>query len=297
MTARSPRLDGHVHIDSMKAPVPDALLRSLRAADLDGCLLISAPHAAHLPEGNPWESFSWQSRLENLLDWTRGHATLHPVFWIDPIAEDALLQVEQATKAKVEGFKIICSRHEPSDTRALPVYQAIARQGRPILFHSGISWDGNISSRYNQPIAFEPLLLIDGLRFSLAHGSWPWIDECIALYGKFLNAKAARPSIDVEMFIDTTPGTPPIYRSDLIRKLYGVGYDIEDNLVFGSDSLASAYNVQWTREWMERDAKIVEETVDDASRICDRMFGANVLRFLGIDRTPRVKKVPVPGEK
>ena len=29
---------------------------------------------------------------------------------------------------------------------------------------------------------------IPGLRFCCAHISWPWCEECVAVYGKFLNA-------------------------------------------------------------------------------------------------------------
>lgn len=75
------------------------------------------------------------------------------------------------------------------------------------------------SSQYNRPSEFEPLLEINGLKFSLAHISWPWCDELIAVYGKFLNAYAGNPDHSVEMFIDITPGTPPIYRQEVLTKL------------------------------------------------------------------------------
>jgi hypothetical protein len=47
---------------------------------------------------------------------------------------------------------------------------------------------------------------------------------------------------------------------------------------------------------MERDAGILERCVDDSKARCDRMFGQNLLRFLGIDRTTRKKRIPVAAE-
>ena len=99
-----------------------------------------------------------------------------------------------------------------------------------------------MSSKFNHPIEFECLLEVRNLRFALAHISWPWCDDLIALYGKFIHARRARPDLNVEMFIDTTPGTPPIYRKEALRKLFTVGYDIENNVMFGSDSSAEHYD-------------------------------------------------------
>ena len=80
--------------------------------------------------------------------------------------------------------------------------------------------------------------LYTGLRFALAHVSWPWVDECLAVYGKFLNALTRRRELSVEMFIDTTPGTPRIYRQEVLTKLMTIGYDVEHNILFGTDCVA-----------------------------------------------------------
>ncbi len=76
----------------------------------------------------------------------------------------------------------------------------------------------------------------------MGHCSWPWYDECIALYGKFLNAleKDGAP----EMFFDLTPGTPVIYRRDLLTKLFTVGYDVPDNI---SEDDCNSWNVNTRR--------------------------------------------------
>jgi hypothetical protein len=105
-----------------------------------------------------------------------------------------------------------------------------------MLFHSGILYDGRDTSRYNRPAEFECLLDVPGLRFAMAHISWPWCDEMIALYGKFQAAHGSRADVP-ELFIDTTPGTPAIYRRDALTKVFTVGFDVKHNVLFGSDSV------------------------------------------------------------
>ena len=124
----------------------------------------------------------------------------------------------------------------------------------------------------------------------MGHCSWPWIDECIALYGKFLNANSQKET--AELFFDTTPGTPEIYRKELLTKLYKIGYDVADNVMFGSDSIAHAYQSPWTLKWLETDKKIMDElSIDDETR--EKMYEKNLMRFLGKTVLSRKKEVPV----
>ncbi len=113
-------------------------------------------------------------------------------------------------------------------------------------------------STYCHLLEYECLLEVDNLRFALAHVSWPWHDTAIALYGKFLNAMTKR-NIRCEMFIDTTPGTPEIYREEVLTKLYRVGYDVADNVMFGTDSSANSYNTKWSLDWQQRDFAILSK--------------------------------------
>lgn len=162
---------------------------------------------------------------------------------------------------------------------SMALVRKIAELDKPIFFHSGILWFGGDSSKYNRPLNWECLVDIKGLRFSLGHCSWPWIDECIALYGKFLNAYAN--GMGAEMFFDTTPGTPAIYRRELLTKLYTVGYDVADNVFFGTDCSADQYNPSWAAKWMQTDGAILEELGAD-EEIFQKMYQDNLLRFLGL---------------
>jgi predicted TIM-barrel fold metal-dependent hydrolase len=272
-------LDGHIHIGGDGTDTDDFADR-LKEAGVDGGIIISQPPAAH---GVGRAERSVSQRLDELMRVDRAAPRLYPFFWIDPVDPSAANQVEEALARGVAGFKVICSAHEPGDPRAIDVYRAIAACGKPILFHSGILWDGTDSSRFNRPALFECLLEVEGLRFALAHISWPWCDELIAVYGKFLAARRHRSDLSVEVFIDVTPGTPLIYRRDALTKIFTVGYDVESNVFFGSDGNTNAYPSNYAREWIARDNAIYDElALDDATR--ERIYSANLMRFLGISR-------------
>ena len=269
--------DGHVHIES-DVVNQELFLERMGKAGVGGALVISLAPARWFDHG---EGRPAAERLDNLSAWVVGNESFFPFFWIDPQEQDALDQVDRAVERGVSGFKIICSSFYPSDARAMEVYAAIARNDRPILFHSGILWDGRDSGRYNRPVEFERLLEVANLRFALAHVSWPWCDEAIAVYGKLRHASKLRPALSMEMFIDTTPGTPAIYRKEVLTKLFKGQCDVNDHLFFGSDTLANNYDDSWTREWIDRDKGIMTE-LGVSVEVQQKVFSGNLRRFLGI---------------
>jgi predicted TIM-barrel fold metal-dependent hydrolase len=159
----------------------------------------------------------------------------------------------------------------------MALLRKIASLNVPVIFHTGILWDGNVSSSYNRPINWEALIEIEGIRFSMGHCSWPWVDECIAVYGKFLHYYNTR--ISSEMFFDITPGTPEIYRRDLLTKLFTVGYDVENNIMFGTDSLTNDYNPSWLKKWLTLDNKIMDD-LNISSDVRKKIYEDNFMRFL-----------------
>jgi predicted TIM-barrel fold metal-dependent hydrolase len=269
-------LDGHIHINQAEVNA-DVLSGKMTAAGVDGGILISLPPAAFVQN---WGSKDPATRLDHVLALAAGRPNLYPFYWIDPTEDDALEQIHRAIDKGIRGFKVICNHFYPGDSRAMPVYRAIAETNRPLMFHSGILWDGTCSSKYNRPVEFEAMIDVPKLRFSLAHISWPWVDECLAVYGKFQNALASRKDVSCEMFIDVTPGTPPIYRREALTKIFTIGYNIADNVWFGSDSSSSWYAMDFVPSLIEGDAGIYESIgLDAAAR--DKVFHTNLLRFLG----------------
>lgn len=287
-------IDGHVHIFGPPA-YREEFLERLHSAGFNGAVLLSVPPEPFpLLSGYEMERTA-EARLENLMAWCEGPEELIPVFWIHPEAGDALEQVGRAASAGVKGFKVICNSFFPGEEIPMKTFRAIAETGLPVMFHSGILWDGTASSQYNRPAGFEPLITIPKLRFSLAHISWPWNDECIAVYGKFLNGLGVNPKVSAEMFVDTTPGTPEIYREDALRKLYTIGYDVEHNVFFGSDGMAERYNSSWAKEWVERDGNILDK-LGCSKTAKPRMFAENVLRFFKIVEKEVTYNTPAQGE-
>ncbi len=284
-------LDCHIHLAQANTDAA-AFIAALEENGVAGGSVLSLcpqsfPHAC--------EVTCFQDRLEDLIRVTQGQPNVYSFFWIDPLEYDALEQVRAAVERGVTGFKVICNRFYPRDDAPMEVFRAIAAADKPLMFHSGILWDGMDTSRYNRPGEFEALLDVAGLKFSMAHISWPWCDELLAVYGKFLNAYALRPDVTSEMFIDTTPGTPAIYRKDALTKVFTIGYDIKRNVIFGTDNHTHSYGGTWLADWVGRDTGIMREAGLEDSEI-ERVFSGNLLRFVGAVKEEVKLKPQIPAQ-
>ena len=266
--------DAHIHARQGK-PVPEYLLSQMEKAGIyGGCVFSTRP-----VEYDPQKGLSFEERVNEVMEWSKGYEDrIFPILWIHPHEENIIEKINIAVERGICGFKIICNNFYVYEEQCIKVLTEIARLDKPVFFHSGILWDGQVSSQYNRPMNWEALLPIKGLRFSMGHCSWPWVDECIAMYGKFLNALLKGDT--AEMFFDLTPGTPEIYREDLLTKLYTIGYDVSDNIMFGTDSYADVYNTAWPTKWLGIDGKIMDKLgISKENR--GKMYYKNLLRFLG----------------
>ncbi|MCL1792373.1 MAG: hypothetical protein FWG34_00735 [Oscillospiraceae bacterium] len=280
------RIDCHIHSNAADAGRGD-ILSKMKEGGFDGGIVFSqSPGKA---KGSP----DAEKRMEAVLKICEGKKYLFPFYWIDPTEPDAPGQIELAGRKGIMGYKTICSSHHPCDARAMPVYAGIAAQNKPLMFHSGILYDGrNASGEYNRPCGFEGLLSVDGLRFSLAHVSWPWTDECTAVYGKFNNAlshqKEGAPS--GEMFIDLTPGTPKPYRKPMYEKLLFSGYSIKKNLLYGIDNRTGPYDSGYSKSWLDFDEGIFDGFEKGGGMygikldgdFLEHLYFKNAMRFIGL---------------
>ncbi len=275
------KIDCHLHMgfdDEKQITTGDELMKNINAAGMDGAFVLSErPNSFLLDNIHPRTT---KERLDHLFQLTDGHEDLYPFYWIDPMETTAIEQVDEAVARGVCGFKAICNHYYPSDARAMQVWTYIASKNKPILFHSGILYDFSADSEYNRPVNFEPLIFIKGLKFALAHISWPWCDELMGLYGKWNSAHAALGDKMAELFIDFTPGTPPIYREDALRKIFFIGFDDFEHFMFGVDNIANDYNVDYAKTWRERDEAIYAKFGLEQS-IIDGVFGGTALKFIG----------------
>ncbi len=276
-----------VHIHAMNTEVcPEKLIERFEETGIyGGCVFSNWPERANKKKGT-----SFDERLNEVLNWTKDYKDrLFPVMWIHPYEKNIISNIEKAVKAGIAGFKIICTDFFVCEKRSMKVLKKIAELNKPVFFHSGILWDGEVSSAFNRPLNWEDLLKIKNLRFAMGHCSWPWIDECIALYGKFLNAGLENET--AEMFFDITPGTPEIYRKELLYKLFSIGYDVSDNIMFGCDSLAHDYKSGWASGWLKTDGSIMDELgINEEQR--KKIYQDNLMRFLGKTTLCRKKNLP-----
>ncbi len=210
---------------------------------------------------------------------------IFPVLWVHPFEKDAIKAVKRANDMGICAFKMICDNYDVYDKKSLKLIDEIKKTGKPIIFHSGILWKGKNTSIHNRPVNWECMNEVGDVKFSMGHVSWPWVDECIALYGKILNTYTKYPNDPMaEMFFDVTPGTPKIYRKEMWYKLFNVGYDVKNNIIFGSDCRAETYKTTWVKDWLITDNRILDE-LEISNEIREQVFSKNFLRFMGIDKT------------
>jgi len=198
--------------------------------------------------------------------------------WLEPRLEDAVEVLDWAlSDLELKGVKMIPYRWYPYDEKLLKIYEKIEELGAPVIFHSGILFGFEDSSRYCRPVNYEVLIKFPKLKFALAHVSWPWVDECIALWGRFRHA-AQRAGRELQMFIDATPGTPPVYRGETFRKL--MAYGAQDYVMFGSDSTAGS--LDHSARILRADVRILRDELGMPEGVVRKYLGLNVARFLGL---------------
>jgi len=196
--------------------------------------------------------------------------------WIEPLLPGACDEIERAIgDLGLRGVKMIPMRWEPCSEAVFPVYERIQSLGVPLQLHSGILFGCGESSRFCRPVLYEALLSFPKLRFSLAHISWPWTDECLALAGQFRAAQAS--PADRQIWVDCTPGTPPEWRRDALYK--AVSYLGPEWLFFGSDAAAGHAGVVTGFE--KRDREILGADLGLDADALDQYFWRSAAEFYG----------------
>lgn len=113
---------------------------------------------------------------------------------VDPKTDDCCEKLEHAfADLKLKGLKLHPSRQHfyPNDEKLEPIYRICEKYNKPILFHSGLSWEPDTLSKYARPIEFEEVAYRHPkLRICLAHFGWPWVQEAAMLMLKFPNIYA-----------------------------------------------------------------------------------------------------------
>lgn len=113
---------------------------------------------------------------------------------VDPLVDGAADKLEYAFgDLKLKGLKLHPSRQHyyPMDERLQPIYDICERYKKPIIFHSGLSWEPNTLTKYSRPIEFEELAATKpNLKICIGHFGWPWVQETAMLMLKYPNVYA-----------------------------------------------------------------------------------------------------------
>jgi len=219
-------VDCHVHLFG---EVDQAdILRGMDQNEVDRTLLISRPERMSLD--------ATRENLQQARKLMRGSGgRLGGLAWLNPAIAGCTELAERAlTEWGFSGIKIIPDHWFAYEERFDPFWRKLDDLSASILFHTGILYLFEDGSRFNHPVFLEKLQLYPRIRFAMAHLSWPWCDECLAVMGR-MQAASREGGFPWQSFIDTTPGTPPYIRKQAVRN--AVEFCGPDRLLFGSDSM------------------------------------------------------------
>ena len=217
-------VDCHVHLKDEVDP--QALLKQMDANGVARILAISVT-----------ERVSLQTTRENLLaakklfdaapDRISGLAWVNPTIpGIAGLAEEALCEMGFV------GLKIIPDHWFAYEERLEPFWEKMHALRASILFHTGILYGYDDGSRFCRPLWLEKLLHYPRIRFAMAHISWPWCEECLAVMGR-MRAAAGYRSDGWQSYIDITPGTPRHIRKQALAN--AIDFAGPDHIMFGTD--------------------------------------------------------------
>lgn len=181
------------------------------------------------------------------------HATGHPPIRNEEVAESAAEHADvllpfasvdpwrgkagvRAARRLVEeygvrGFKFHPSIQgfSPNDRMAYPLYEAIEEMGVPALFHTGqtgigagVPGGGGIRLKQSNPMLVDDVAVdFPELRIILAHPSFPWQDEALAVANH-------KPYV----YIDLSGWSPKYFPPQLVQYANSL---LQDKVLFGSD--------------------------------------------------------------
>ncbi len=219
-------VDCHVHLE--KASRSSDILRRMDANGVDRILLMSR-----------YERNSLDTTLENLREvrqlMKEAPGRISGLAWLNPaVPRSGSLAKRALTEMGFSGIKIIPDHWYVYEDRFEPFWQQLNELSASVLFHTGILYAFDDGSRFCRPVYLDKLLHYPRIRFAMAHVSWPWCDECLAVMGR-MQAAAEEGGFEWQSYIDTTPGTPPYIRTQAMRN--ALAFCGADRLLFGSDSM------------------------------------------------------------
>ncbi len=266
-----------VHVHGRGGENGDEILKAMDEVGLERVVLFAVPpHRAMREGGTPPEDAHRQSIDDIARIVAPDPDRIIGFTWIEPPLPDALEGIDYALDEKgLKGVKMIPNHWYPADERAQACYKMIEEYGKPMLFHTGILWGRSDTSQYCRPAYFEIMLHYPGIRFAMAHMSWPWTDECMAVNGKFKENQEG----EWTSYVDITSGAPRIWKVEALRK--ALSYLGDEHILYGSDCGLPG-GADYARVRLREDEEMLREAgASDAT--VERVLSTNALRWLGIE--------------
>jgi uncharacterized protein len=170
---------------------------------------------------------------DEVLEAARANAdVLIPFGSVDPHkGKLAVREARELVAAGVRGFKFHPNTQAfwPNDRAWYPLYEVIAEAGLIALFHSGTTGigagmpgGGGVRLKYSNPMCIDDVAAeFPGLQIILAHPSFPWQDEALAI-------AVHKPNV----YIDLSGWSPKYFPDNLIRYTNTL---LRTKMLFGSD--------------------------------------------------------------
>ncbi len=208
---------------------------------------------------------------DEVLDAARDNSdVLIPFVSVDP--GRGAVAVEEAARLIAEGargFKLHPNLQAfvPNDRLAYPLYEVIEGSGLPVIFHTGYSGigaglpgGGGIRLKFADPMYLDDVAAdFPGMPIILAHPSFPWQDEALAV-------ALHKPNV----YMDLSGWLPRHFSPQLVRY---AGTLLADKVMFGSD-----YPLITPDRWL---ADFGELDIPDDVR--PRILKGTAARLLGLD--------------
>jgi len=170
----------------------------------------------------------------------------------------------------MKGLKFMPNTQEfyPNDARFYPIWELAEKLGLVTLIHSGTTGvgagrpgGGGIKLKYSRPIPYIDDIAADfpELRIVMAHPSWPWQEEQLAVL-------VHKPNV----YMDLSGWSPKYFQPSLVQYANTL---IQDKVLFGSD-----YPVMRPERWLK---DFEEAGFKDEVR--EKVLIGNARALLGLD--------------
>ena len=144
----------------------------------------------------------------------------------------AVKEAERSAKLGLRGLKFMPNMQQfyPNEKRFYPLWETAQELGLVVLFHTGTTGvgagrpgGGGIKLKYSRPIPYVDDVAADfpDLRIIMAHPSWPWQEEQLAML-------VHKPNL----YMDLSGWSPKYFQPSLVQYAKTL---IQDKVLFGSD--------------------------------------------------------------